>query len=261
MKKRIFSFFLAVLMAAGLFTVTANAAVLPGSGTSENPYTISNLEELKAFRDSVNSGNKYSDAKVKLLADIYLGGSENPWTPIGTDKKSFWGKFDGNGHRITGLYVNGSYRQGFFGYLDGNIVNLDVEGTANGNTYVGGVVGYNAGYVGACTSNVKVSASLDGGGIVGMNSEWGTVSQCLNKGDVSGSNGVGGITGNNEGVVENCGNVGNVSGGEIVGGVVGIDNGSKVGSTNRCYTIGTVSGSSNVGAICGLQPLASDEYQ
>ena len=261
MKKRIFSFFLAVLMAAGLFTVTANAAVLPGSGTSENPYTISNLEELKAFRDSVNSGNKYSDAKVKLLADIYLGGSENPWTPIGTDKKSFWGEFDGNGHRITGLYVNGSYRQGFFGYLDGNIVNLDVEGTANGNTYVGGVVGYNAGYVGACTSNVKVSASLDGGGIVGMNSEWGTVSQCLNKGDVSGSNGVGGITGNNEGVVENCGNVGNVSGGEIVGGGVGIDNGAKVGSTNRCYTIGTVSGSSNVGAICGLQPLSEDEYQ
>ena len=84
-----------------------------GEGTIDNPYTISNLTELKWFRDSVNTytqdgSNQYKNKYIVLTADINLNG-EN-WTPIGTnsvgDHAAFLGIFDGQGHTISNLYVN-----------------------------------------------------------------------------------------------------------------------------------------------------------
>ncbi|MCI8595065.1 MAG: hypothetical protein HFF09_07445 [Oscillospiraceae bacterium] len=39
--------------------------------------TISTVEELKAFRDSVNAGNNYKDKTVTLTKDLNLNGSDN----------------------------------------------------------------------------------------------------------------------------------------------------------------------------------------
>ena len=50
------------------------------------------------------------DGDYVLDGDIdltdYLGGGS--WTPIGTENVPFTGTFDGNGHSITGLYINAS---------------------------------------------------------------------------------------------------------------------------------------------------------
>ena len=89
---------------------------------------IRTVEELKAFRDEVNAGNKYQGKTVKLLADIDLA-NEN-WTPIGNSTNSFNGTFDGNTHKISNLYVNvaGGRDLGFFGFTqNGEVKNLVVE--------------------------------------------------------------------------------------------------------------------------------------
>ena len=36
----------------------------------------------------------------------YTGGIPAQWTPIGTNAKNYTGTFDGNGHVISGLYIN-----------------------------------------------------------------------------------------------------------------------------------------------------------
>ena len=121
-----------------------NTIVLTGSGTEADPYLITNLDELKAFRDDVNAGNSYADKYVKLTSDIDL--TNEVWTPIGTsnyDKtptaptvKMFAGNFDGDNHTITGLSSAGyvpaaeetgstEYSFGLFGYVYGaNISNV-----------------------------------------------------------------------------------------------------------------------------------------
>ena len=39
---------------------------LAGSGTEEDPYLIESIEDLVAFSNSVNEGNRYSSKYVKL---------------------------------------------------------------------------------------------------------------------------------------------------------------------------------------------------
>lgn len=94
MKKRILSMITALAMVMSLisgFTVTTASA--------EDITTISTLAELKAFRDSVNSGTTYEGLTVTLTSNIDLSG-EN-WTPIGNGSScAFKGTFDGSFHTI-----------------------------------------------------------------------------------------------------------------------------------------------------------------
>ncbi len=85
----------------------------------ENVVFIRNLAEFKAFRDSVNAGNKYAGKTVVLTADIDLNNEE--WTPIGSSSKPFSGSFDGQGHTVSNLKITktignigSSNRQGLF---------------------------------------------------------------------------------------------------------------------------------------------------
>ena len=84
-------------------------------------YVISSAEDLYCFADLVNNGVKqWCSAKVVLTDDIVVNlnvlkengtlNSPTPtysWTPIGTSAKKYAGTFDGNGHTISGVYVEG----------------------------------------------------------------------------------------------------------------------------------------------------------
>ena len=111
--------------------------VFPGN------IVITNLEELKAFRDAVNAGTTYSGATVELAADINLNNEE--WTPIGNSAHAFQGTFDGQNHVISNLSINtpkNSY-VGLFGNTNsGEIKNLIVENAKiTGRLNVGVVAG------------------------------------------------------------------------------------------------------------------------
>ena len=230
-------------------------------------YQISTAEQLKEFRDEVNSGK--TDADAILTADINLnpnmeisedgtvtnGSDLDQWTPIGNEDHLYTGTFDGDGHTIRGLYIKSSDNdyKGLFGYVGtrGTVQNLSVSGSVSGRMYVGGVVGLNSGTVENCYNTGNISGNISGGspvgGVVGRND--GTVKNCYNTGKVSG-NYVGGVVGlNNSGIVKNCHNIGEVSGNQV-GGVVG-DNG---GTVENCYNTASVNGSIEAGGVVGVRP-------
>ena len=77
-----------------------------GDGSKDNPYQISNGAELAYLAQQVNSEKIDSeDTFITLTNNIDL--NNKAWTPIGiSDSVVFAGTFDGNGHTISGLYIN-----------------------------------------------------------------------------------------------------------------------------------------------------------
>lgn len=123
-----------------LSSTNLNAAWDGTSGVLPDPvgntYTITTPEQLAAIADYVYEGENFKDKIIVLANDLDLG--HNVWLPIGS-KSHFSGTFDGQGHKITGLYV---YRSGIenediralFGMVKhGTIKNLTVEGQVIGD--------------------------------------------------------------------------------------------------------------------------------
>lgn len=142
MKKRLLSTLLLLCMVLTLLPTAVFAT--NGDGTAENAYLLSNADDLKLFRDLVNSGN--TGICAVLTDDIDLN-HEN-WTPIGPDRDSaYTGTFDGQGHTIKNLSITGNFkRAGLFGCVkDGAIRNLTVAGSVNctvDHGWCGGIAGY-----------------------------------------------------------------------------------------------------------------------
>ncbi len=86
-----------------------------GSFTGNVFVPIRNKEDLLAFAEKVNAGEKFNDAIVYLLADIDLANED--WTPLNLWDPENGTKLviDGQGHAISNLSVNGSSYSAFIG--------------------------------------------------------------------------------------------------------------------------------------------------
>ena len=217
---------------------------------ADGVYQIATANDLREFAQRVKNG-ELADANAVLTANIDL--NNQPWYPIGTNSNKYTGNFNGDGHTISGLYIDSSANyQGLFGYVSGTVQNLTVSGSVSGNNYVGGVVGYNGGTVENCYNTGTVTGNNFVGGIVGDNYPGASVKNCYNTGSVSGNSNisnVGGVVGYNSASVTNCYNTGEVSGNNHVGGVVGWNISS--GNVTNCYNTGAVSGGEYVGGVVG----------
>lgn len=178
---------------------------------NDEPQEITSLQDLKDFRDAVNSGNKYKGSNnkmVTLTTDLDLSSIDN-WTPIGTSVYPFFGIFDGGGHVIKNLNVSGSSNyNGLFGYANkATIYNMHLlNPTVSGPDYVGTVVGYvdedshitDILVTSNCSGdNGYTAKATDGsvGGIVGRANN-ATIERCMFYGWVKGTGWTGGIIGN-----------------------------------------------------------------
>ena len=146
------------------------------------------------------------------------------WQPIGTVDAPFTAAFDGQGYEISALFINRPDEDyvGLFGYVnDGGIVeNLDVVKTdVTGYGSVGGLVGFNSGFVNKCYSNGSVTGNARVGNLVGKNK--GTVRDSYSTGSVTGNARVGGLVGVNTDTVSNSYSSGSVTGNNYAGGLVG----------------------------------------
>ncbi|NLH01096.1 MAG: S8 family serine peptidase [Clostridiales bacterium] len=237
----------------------------------KNLYVINTAEDLRGFADIVNiNENNFKDATVKIGKDIDLGGltssgygvSANQWFAL----NGFQGTLDGQGHTISGIYVNCEQNyQGFFAELSSTctIKNLNLKGKVTGGDYVGGLVGKSSG---ASIENCSFNGTVDGGqklgyvgGIAGYAS--GKISGCSVAGsvtnrivsvsDVQFTGSTGGITGYAAGCnIEKCENNASVickaySAGGIAGHMFMM---SKI---SDCTNNAAISGLQFVGGIAG----------
>lgn len=261
MKKRFLALLLVLtllvgLMPAALAADTVDVAALPEYAADADistgaAYKISTEESLRAFAAAVKAddGNgTYAHAGVTLYlaGDIALTGT---WAPVGSTATYvgdfFAGTFDGCGHTISGLNVQGStVNQGLFAAINkATIRNLNVSGTVSCGTknYIGGIVGkVQAGTIENCSFSGSVTGGYTGGIAGGLNSNNVTISGCVNAADVTGTT-AGGILGywKTTAAIQNCYNTGSVTGSAKAGGIVGQLN---KGTIENCYSIGDIGG-------------------
>ena len=264
--RKVTSVLLAFVLCTALLCIGAAAAdsgaagkFAGGDGSETTPYQIATAEQLKAVE-------KNPGAHYVLIADIDLEGSaDDPWNPIG----KFTGTFDGNGHTISGLYMNANspgpadQGLGLFSYLGsgGTIKNLTVEGEIHPgegtgeklDPAIGSVAGRcDGGEIINCTSGVNITGHTEKtvGGIVAGADGKGTIENCHYTGTINitinsaNTMGMGGIVGQaSDCTVENCENAGTVISDIHTGGVVGRNNSG--GEVLNCRNSGYVKSSGN----------------
>ena len=161
-----------------------------GAGTKLSPCIILTAEQLARLSFVVNSSDKaYSGKYFKLGADILLNKGAvidekgalvadstklHKWTPIGNSSVSFDGNFDGDGHAISGMFINTtSTHNGLFGNSNGTVQNLTVDNSwVYGGKYTAGVVGANVGMVLKITNQASVSGKDECiGGVIGSSGQ------------------------------------------------------------------------------------------
>ena len=195
-----------------------------------NVCFINNEAELAWYAAAESGENNYTKCNAKLTADLDLG--KELWIPIaaGTGDQKYSKIFDGNGHIIKNLYINGSdlfdinpkYAQnlGFIGVLGAGTVknltleNVDIQASTNaGDILVGKTdqqisVGAIVGWMNEAAGNLVETSMVSGtikttgngqgvGGIVG-NAKKGTILNCLSLIEIQASGSeayVGGIIG------------------------------------------------------------------
>ncbi len=249
-----------------------------GLGTSDDPFQITKWAHLSEVN---NFGNYYfilmNDLNLSTIDYVnYASPSANSgsgWEPIGNGTNPFGGDFDGQNYTIRDFYINrsasgyvglfgflnnsvknivilnasvngGSYTGGAVGELtsSSNLYNVHTSGSVEGDTRVGGLVGYvSNSNIWNCSSNSTVIGSSDVGGLIGFNDN-GFVNGSHSQGNVSGSSNVGGFIGENYyGSITNSSSTANAtSSGNYAGGFIGQDNNGLI---NYSFSGGHSSGS------------------
>jgi len=251
-----------------------------GTGTEASPYKIAEAKNLDAISSCLgfSNSNKYYELQNDINLNNYIANSSAGWLPI----ENFYGKFNGNDHKISGLWINRpTMTVGLFGTVNkgADIRNIGLEidnakGGVNGATS-GGLVGNNSGAI----SNSQVIGNITGneailskvGGLVGENSKDGTINNSYATGNIAciGSGllceaYVGGLVGGNKGAISYSyatANIGNGKENEIgaKGGLVG----GNDGTISNSYATGSVTGPGvYVGGLVGqnFHGIISNSY-
>ena len=225
--------------------------------------------DLVKFRDMVNSGRTFEGRTVCLMNDLDLSGvcGENigNWTPIGRlineEEMPFKGKFNGNKHTVSKLYINNSEStQGLFAYIqNAQISGIIIDNaTVIGNDMIGGIIAISDGstIISDChvkgNSDIQATGSNQTGTYVGGILSCGNanINNCSNEATITAVTSVyaGGIAGVCSGTIDSCYNNGTIDG-KSSAGIVGCDGGVLL--VNNCYNTGNVLGASNIGGIVG----------
>lgn len=254
-------------------TVTVTDVNKPAQA-EDGYYEIATAGQLKWFADEVNSGKP--ELNARLTADIDLRGvcsAAAPWTPIGdrANNQDYRGTFDGQNHKITGLYLENkgslanvsSYYTALFGLCDGAAIkNVSVYGEAKAVTrYVAGIVGRACGIstkrtctIENCHNYVTLTGEptndqIYGHAGVAASAQDTVIRGCSNNADITGYQGyTGGIVADasyGTTTIESCWNTGAIllrgwhHQFRGVGGIVG--NASAAVNITDCYNAGAIS--------------------
>ena len=279
-----------------------------GAGTKLSPYIILTAEQLAKLSFIVGANEtEYQGKYYKLGADIILNEGKiiddkgalvadstklHKWTPIGNSSVAFTGNFDGDGHTVSGMFINTtSTHNGLFGNSSGTVQNLTVENSwVSGGKYTAGVVAVlygdgivkNAKNISSVTGNAEATAGIVArtsyayskkgliencenygfiqgeklvAGIIGSSDNGLTIKNVLNEGKIEGEYGVGGIAGHlgPSTDLDEASNNADISGKEFTAGIASYF-GDSYCPANKNY--GSISKVKNVGKITGTNYTA-----
>lgn len=257
---------------------TTEMVAYKGKGTETDPYQVYTASDLTGV---------YRKGYFKLMNDIDLTSYINQFSPsegwqsIGREGSETI-HFDGNGHKITGLWCNSTRdNTGLFScFANGTIKNLTVEtakgkqvkggantgiligkmingtiencrvsGTVADATPVGGMVGlFDGGKISLCQANVTINTTEEKsyvGGLVGEITG-GEIDQCVTLGTLAATGKesyVGGLVGKNSATVTNCYSNANVTSTYNAAGLIAYN----YSVVDKCYATGNIF-SNNYGA-------------
>lgn len=247
-----------------------------GAGTKLSPYVILTAEQLAKLSFVIGANEKdYQGKYYKLGADIILNDGKiidekgalvadssklHKWTPIGNSSVAFTGTFDGDGHIVSGMFINTtSSHNGLFGNSSGTVENLTVENSwVSGGKNTAGIVAVLAGA--GIVKNVENKASIISqsetvAGIVALTSyaysKKGTIENAKNYGFIQGAKLVAGIIASSDNglSLKNVANYGLIASQTSAGGIgchlgseTSIDHAENFGEiTGKDYTAGIAS--------------------
>ena len=236
-----------------------------GNGTENDPYLIYNETQLYQMNNFL--GSSHAGVVFKLMKDLDLTEfiSENfpseGWMAVGVESSPFQGKFYGNNHTLSGLWISRSSTNhvGLFGYISGaTIKDLNIESTnVLGETYVGTLVGYaTESNISNCHATGTGSETVTGvyvGGLAGYIGESATVSNCSFEGvcvkSTESSSYAGGLVGSASlSTLSNCNASTSINAQSYVGGIAGFA--TQMAITD-CNSEGDISATSNAGGVFG----------
>lgn len=163
---------------------------MDGEGTEKSPYLVDSVDELRLIGFFINAGNGVNFYRTWFLqtADLDLGGL-GYWRPIGNASIPFCGVYDGGGHSISNLNIQGNDGEdaALFGAVNGTVMNLGIESGRIEGDRAAAIVGCtteNASIIINCYNKAEVIGRTSAAGIVNSLSG-GLVINCLNTGTVS----------------------------------------------------------------------------
>ena len=227
------------LSVAGIILVLAIAAVigfdvykktynqintpLVGKGTIDNPYLIKSVKDLEWLSLQVNDGVGFENIFFQQENDLDFSNYGN-WMPIGACDSgySFRGVYDGQGHSIRNITIDGNKMPGsnglpgnkalradvgLFGKLAGKVCNLRIEsGTITGNN-IGSIAssGTEDAVIVNCYNQASLTATGRCGGIADDLGN-GKIFACANAGELicDTNEGIGGISSYSAGIIYGC---------------------------------------------------------
>jgi len=221
---------LTVIIMVALFIVPASARYGGGTGDPNNPYLIFTTEHLNNIAVESDDWDKH----FKLMEDIDLSefiydaaliSPDINKSEPGFQGTSFTGFFDGNGHIISSLTIEGDDYLGLFGQLsyaivtDLGIVDVNIIGSGD---YTGSLAGYGSeALVTKCFGTGEVNGRYNVGGLIGA-IRYGEVTSCYSTAAVKGQIFTGGLVGSSEyGLFVDCYSAGKVTGDNFTGGLIG----------------------------------------
>lgn len=215
---------------------------LNGSGTSSNPYKISNVYHLQCIK-------KHPDSDFELVSDVNGAATEVWNNGAGFEPISYSGNLDGNNHNIKKIYINREENQvGIFKQSSGHIKNLTVRrAKVSGDSSTGVIAGSNNGQItNTHVINSNINSGSNTGGIAGTGGN--IYKSSARKVTVSGGSNTGGIVGKGTGIYKSF-TTGEINGGTRTGGIVGSTGENTV--VKNSYSHAEISGAGYTAGIAG----------
>ena len=204
-------------------------------------------EDLEELAENCRLDTWSQGKTIILDNDLVLDETAEEFLPI----PIFGGTFEGNGHTISGLSLDGeNSRIGLFDTVQaGGVINsLSVVGQVSsggdGDT-VGGLAGINYGKLISCSFDGTVQGKVSVGGLVGINESTGQMVNCRFQGSVTGEHYVGGIAGQNTGSLVRCENHGEIN-------TTAVEVSVDISDISMLRTTESVPAGTDIGGIAGF---------